>query len=81
MAINFTLASFLQFMQDLPFSTIGSAAASGGLNVALDVAAGEAIAAAAVKDFFTSGGTATAPTTAAAAPATAAAVANHVANA
>lgn len=81
MALNFSLSAFLQFMQDLPFSTIGSAAAAGGLNIPLDVAAGEAIAAAAVKDFFTSGGTPAAPTTAAAAPATAAAVANHVANA
>lgn len=73
---NFTLQGFLQFMQDLPFASIGTAVASGGLNVPIDVAAGEAIVAAAVKDFFTAP---TSAPTAATAPKTAAAITDHVA--
>lgn len=75
--MKFTLQAFLQFFQDLPFAQIGTAVAAGGLNVPIDVAAGEAIAAAAVKDFFTSSPAAPAVTTA---PATTAAVQAHVAS-
>lgn len=70
--MNKYLAEFLQFFQDLPFAQIGAAAGAGGLNIPIDVAAAEAIAAAAVKDFFSG-----APTTVAA-PATTAAVTAHV---
>jgi hypothetical protein len=69
MAIDFSLANFLQFMEDLPFASIGTAAASGGLDIPLDFATAQAIAAAAVKDFYTG-----APASAAAAPHTTAAV-------
>lgn len=71
MAINEPklLSEFLQFMQDLPFAQVGAAVVAGGTNVALDVEAAEAIAKAAVKDFF-AGSTASATST----PATAAAV-------
>ena len=72
--MNFNLSAFLQFMQDLPFSEIGAAAAASGTNIPIDIAAGEAIAAAAVKDFFS--GTSTT-----AALATSAAVTAHVASA
>lgn len=66
MAINESklLSEFLQFMQDLPFAQVGEAVASGGTNVAIDVMAAEAIAQAAVKDFFTGGTTTTTPATA-----------------
>lgn len=84
MAINFNLGAFLKFIQDLPTATIGQAVAAGGMNVPLDIAAGEGIAKAIVADFF-SGSTASlsaAPAqAAAAAPATANAIAAHVANA
>jgi predicted chitinase len=79
--MNFSLGNFLQFIQDLPTAQIGTAVAAGGLNVPVDIAAAEALAAAFVKDFFSGGGTATAPKTATAAPATSAAIAAHVANA
>lgn len=72
--MNFSLNNFLQFFQDLPFAQIGAAAGSGGLNIPIDIAAAEAIAAAAVKDFFSG-----AAATPAAATATAAAVTAHVA--
>jgi hypothetical protein len=63
MAINTKyLDEFLQFMQDLPFASVGAAVVSGGANIALDVAAAEAIAQAAVKDFF-AGSTASATST------------------
>jgi hypothetical protein len=60
------LSEFLQFMQDLPFASVGAAIASGGTNIAVDIAAAEAIAQAAVKDFFGGASTASAPATAAA---------------
>lgn len=72
--MNFSLNSFLQFFQDLPFAQIGAAAGAGGLNIPIDIAAAEAIAAAAVKDFFSGAAPA-----ASAAPATTAAVTAHVA--
>ena len=59
------LGDFLQFLQDLPFATIGPAIAAGGTNIPFDFAAAEAIAAAAVRDFFHHGGdTANTPNTA-----------------
>ena len=70
MATNPLLLEFLQFMSDLPFAQIGTAVASGGTNVVLDVGAAEAIVAAAVKDFFTRTVTVAAPD----APATTAAI-------
>lgn len=77
---NALLSEFLQFMQDLPFAQVGAAAASGFTNVALDFAAGETIAMAAVKDFFSAKATGTTASVTAA-PATAAAIADHVASA
>jgi hypothetical protein len=71
MPVALTLANFLKFMQDMPFASIGTAVAAGGLNVPLDAAAAEAIAAAALKDFWDPAATGT---SAATAPATAAAV-------
>jgi hypothetical protein len=70
--MNLTLGNFLQFLQDLPFAQIGAAAGAGGLNIPIDIEAGEAVAAAAVKDFFSG-----APVTAT--PATTAAVTAHIA--
>lgn len=75
---NLSLKNFLQFFQDLPFAQIGAAAGAGGLNIPIDVAAAEAIAAAAVKDFFDP---AAVGTSAATSPATAAAVSAHIASA
>ena len=70
---NVVLSEFLQFMQDLPFAQIGTAATAGGTNIMVDVAAAEGIVAAALKDFI--GGSTTT-----AAPATTAAISNAVAN-
>lgn len=67
--MRLNLQAFMQFMTDFPFTQIALAATDGGLNIPVDIAAGEAIMAAAVKDFFDT----------AAAPATTAAVQAHVA--
>lgn len=73
--MDFFLNAFLKFMQDLPFAQIGAAVGADGLNVSLDIAAAEKIAAAAAKDFFDR----TVVVPVADAPATTAAVADHVA--
>jgi hypothetical protein len=67
----FTVQEFFQFLEDIPFGQVAAAVEAGGLNVAADVSAGEAIVASVVKDFF--GGAAT-PTTAASNAAAAAGV-------
>jgi hypothetical protein len=54
---------FLNFLNDIPFSSIVSAVESGGTNIVLDISTAEDIVGAIVKDFF-GGGT---PTTAASA--------------
>lgn len=51
MAFSFTIGGFLQFMQDMPFAQIGADVAQGGMNIPMDFATGEAILAAAMKDF------------------------------
>ncbi len=73
MAANPLLSEFLQFFQDLPFGAIGAAASAGGKNIAVDLATAEAIAAAAVKDFFNPA-TPNVPTAPGATPATTAAI-------
>lgn len=72
--MNLTLANFLKFFQDLPLVQIGAAAGAEGLNVPLDIAAGEGILKAALQDFASG-----APATVDGATATTAAVAAHVA--
>jgi len=74
--MELNLQNFLQFVEDLPITQIGGAAAANGLNIPLDVAAAKGIVAAVVKDFF-SGATATVAAT----PATGAAIAAHIASA
>ncbi len=49
---NPTVSKLFQFFEDIPFGQIAAAIESGGLNVAADVTAAEALAAAVIKDFF-----------------------------
>lgn len=78
MSLKFSLDNFLQFFQDLPFAQIGAAAGAGGLNIPLDIATAEAIATAAVKDFYAAASPTATPTVDTA-PATTAAITAHVA--